>query len=150
MLFSSRVYSEGNGRGGRGKLLFWGLTSESNGSEGVGNEGREGCGLELEARSKPHGTTYVFGVSLQVLWSLLARSDPSIKICQEGIQLPPWYTYWHCNIIIYSFTVQNFGLRKSIDCAPPRKLASFSTNFYTEITSCQQNSMTPEGIHRTL
>jgi hypothetical protein len=53
----------------------------------VGRKGREDCGLECEASSKPHGTANVFGVSLQVLWSPMAKSDPSIKI-YEGIQLP--------------------------------------------------------------
>jgi hypothetical protein len=68
MLCTSRANSEGNVRGDRtGQLLFYGLTSECSGSEGVGNEGREGCGLECEARSQPHGTANVFGVSLHVL-----------------------------------------------------------------------------------
>ena len=44
-------------RGGKtGRFLFLGPTSEGCGVERVGNKGGEGCGLEGEAESKPHGT----------------------------------------------------------------------------------------------
>ena len=46
---------------------------------------------------------------------------------------------WDCNIIIFFlFTVQNCGVRESADSAQWRKLDSFTTNFYAEITSCWQ------------
>jgi hypothetical protein len=56
---------------------------------------------------------------------------------------------WDCNIIIYLFTVQNDGLRKSVDNEPRWKLCAFTINFYAEITSCQQTSWHLKGYART-
>jgi hypothetical protein len=56
---------------------------------------------------------------------------------------------WDCNIIFYLFIEQNYGPKKSVDNAPRRKLGSFATNFYSEITSWCIDLMTPEGIRKT-
>jgi hypothetical protein len=37
-----------------------GYSSEDSGSKGGGNEGKEGCGLECEAKSKTHETATLF------------------------------------------------------------------------------------------
>jgi len=55
-----------------------------------------------------------------------------------------------CNIIIYLFTVQNCWVRKLADCAQWRKLSSWKTNFYTEITSCWQTSWHLKGYAWTV
>jgi hypothetical protein len=51
---------------------------------------------------------------------------------------------WDCNVI-YLFTVQNCGLKKSADYAQWRTLGSWNTNFYAEITSCRQTSWHLKG-----
>jgi len=56
---------------------------------------------------------------------------------------------WDCNIIIFLFTVQKCGPRKSAECAQWGKLCCCTTNFYAEITSCR-DFMTPEGIRLIL
>jgi len=45
---------------------------------------------------------------------------------------------WDCNIIIFLFTEQKCGARKSVEGAQWGKLCCCSTNFYAETTSCRQ------------
>jgi len=51
---------------------------------------------------------------------------------------------WDGNII-FLFTVRKCGPRKSAECAQWRKLGSWNTNFYAEITSCWQISWHLKG-----
>jgi len=57
--------------------------------------------------------------------------------------------YWDCNIHFFLSTVQNCGARESADFAQWRKLGSFTTNFYAEITSCWQTSWHLNGYALT-
>jgi len=58
------------------------------------------------------------------------------------LQISNAWTVLYVGIVIsfFIFTVQNCGARELADSAQQRKLCSFTTNFYAEITSCRQTS----------
>ena len=62
------------------------------------------------------------------------------------------YVCWDCNIIIYLFTVQNCGPRKSVSCAPQRRLQILMqdhfllTHFTTLEGICLNRLVVPCGL----